>query len=56
MDIHNSEAWKIHIRKRVVRKTVIFSGILVFLCISMAMAQIHEPPLPSNQINNGKHG
>jgi hypothetical protein len=30
------------------RKTFVFVAILVFLCLSLAVAQVHEPPLPSN--------
>ncbi len=29
-------------------KPVLISGILVFLCISVALAQVNEPPLPAN--------
>lgn len=29
-------------------KPVLLTGILVFLCISVAIAQVHEPPLPPN--------
>jgi hypothetical protein len=30
------------------RKPFIFAGILVFLCLSVAVAQVNEPPLPPN--------
>ena len=30
------------------RKPIVIAAILVFLCLSMAVAQVHEPPLPAN--------
>ncbi|MEJ2070369.1 MAG: hypothetical protein P8X65_06035 [Syntrophobacterales bacterium] len=30
------------------RKPIIIAAILVFLCLSLAVAQVHEPPLPAN--------
>jgi hypothetical protein len=34
-------------RRWKVKKPVVVAAILVFLCLSVAMAQVHEPPLPS---------